>query len=166
MKFIEICQSRKCWVNLWFRSIKNNPLNAYFCAAVVYRCRSLYPGYNDAVPLASDVPYSNGAVAPAAAVRDVTDSEYNVYSTGNGYNYGYNVDGHRFNNVAGSCKSTLRHKGPLVVSGRVYYDRPGYNYGYNVDDRRFNDVARGYKGALRPKGPIVVSDRVYYDRRK
>ncbi|GIZ05361.1 hypothetical protein CEXT_511871 [Caerostris extrusa] len=88
------------------------------CIAVTQT--SLYPA---PVPLASNVPYSNGAVPPAAAVRDVKDSAYNVYSTGHGYNYGYNVDGSRFNDVARTYKVTLRNKGPLVGSGRVYYDR-------------------------------------------
>ncbi|GIY93581.1 hypothetical protein CEXT_330261, partial [Caerostris extrusa] len=51
----------------------------YFCASYRITPRSqasLCPGYSAApVPLASNVPYSNGVVvSPAAAVRDVKDS--------------------------------------------------------------------------------------------
>ncbi|GIY60726.1 hypothetical protein CDAR_503201 [Caerostris darwini] len=75
---------------------------------------SFSPGYHAALPLVSSVPYSYGAVAPTAVVRDVRGSAYNVQAAGLGYNYGYNVYDSRFNDVALGYRGVVGSNAPLV----------------------------------------------------
>ncbi|GIX74629.1 hypothetical protein CDAR_366001 [Caerostris darwini] len=72
------------------------------------------------VPLLSNAPYPDGFVAPAPVVRDVRGSEFNVYSAGLGYNYGYNVYDRRFNDFALGYRGVVGLNAPLVGLGGIY----------------------------------------------